>query len=277
MLDDTTARWLHTQVHEVHTTQMEEANKMADTKETKTKRSAATKKSGTSSGASKSSGSRVSGKGSAASSKKASAGPAAKSNGGSRKAASSNGKSIVTSMMETVSDLFKGGKPDAIDLLTKDHRVVDSLFAKVKANEDGNNRPVYKKIKAELDAHAHIEEKVFYPYLLEHGKKNLQKIVREGIEEHHQVKMFLKELEGLRGTSETFKAKLKVLIEDVEHHVKEEEDEMFKMVRRQIKDEDLQKLATKLQSEKQKYMKRASKSSARPAASRARTPAAAGA
>ena len=230
---------------------------MADTKTTKTKESAASKKSNPSSRASKSSGSPSSGKRSAASSAKAPKRPAANGNGGSRKAASGNGKSIVSSMMETVSSLFKGGEPDAVDLLTKDHRVVDALFAKVKANEDGNNLPVFRKIKSELDAHAHIEEKVFYPYLLEHGKKNLQKIVREGIEEHHQVKMFLKELDGLRGTSETFKAKLKVLIEDVEHHVKEEEDEMFKMVRSQIKDEALQKLARKLESEKQRFKKRA--------------------
>ena len=60
-------------------------------------------------------------------------------------------------MIETVSDLFKGGKPDAVDLLTNDHRVVDSLFAKVKANETAIS--AVSKIKSEMDVHAHIAKR----------------------------------------------------------------------------------------------------------------------
>ena len=58
---------------------------------------------------------------------------------------------------------------NAIQLLTEDHRRVDKLFQQVKANEDGDNSDVFKQITAELDVHAHIEEAIFYPYLIENG------------------------------------------------------------------------------------------------------------
>lgn len=141
-------------------------------------------------------------------------------------------------------------------MLTKDHRVVDGYFQEVKANEDRDHRQTFKKIEFELDAHAHIEEKIFYPYLLKHGNEELQKIVREGIEEHRQVKLFLAELDELSGDNDRFKAKLKVLIEDVEHHVEEEEDEMFPLVEDQVPREVLEKLAAQMEKEKAKFQKR---------------------
>lgn len=148
--------------------------------------------------------------------------------------------------------MFSGGGQDAIELLKTDHRKVESLFAKVKANEDGNNAATFKKIKEELDVHAHIEETIFYPHLLDKGDKELKKIVREGVEEHAQVKDLLTELAGLSGTSPTFKAKITVLMENVEHHVEEEEDEMFKMVEDQIPEETRQRLGSLMLAEKTK-------------------------
>jgi iron-sulfur cluster repair protein YtfE (RIC family) len=141
-------------------------------------------------------------------------------------------------------------------MLTADHRVVDGYFQEIKAREDANHLKTYKKIQFELDAHAHVEETIFYPYLLEHGDKELQKIVREGIEEHRQVKLFLAELDELSGDNERFKAKLKVLMEDVEHHVEEEEDEMFPMVEDQIPREVLEKLGVQMEKEKSRFQKR---------------------
>lgn len=126
----------------------------------------------------------------------------------------------------------------------------------MKAAEDRNHRETYKKIQFELDAHAYIEETIFYPYLLEHGDEELQKIVREGIEEHRQVKLFLAELDELSGDNERFKAKLKVLMEDVEHHVEEEEDEMFPLVENQISRETLEKLGVQMEKEKARFQKR---------------------
>lgn len=170
----------------------------------------------------------------------------------SKRSSGANSKSIVASAIDAVAGIFKAGAPDAIDLLKADHRKVEDLFAKVKGNEDGNNATTFKKIKKELDVHAHIEETVFYPHLLDKGDKELKKIVREGLEEHSQVKVLLAELDNLSGDSPTFKAKITVLMENVEHHVEEEEDEMFSMVRDQIPADTLQRLGSLMQGEKMK-------------------------
>jgi iron-sulfur cluster repair protein YtfE (RIC family) len=155
-----------------------------------------------------------------------------------------------------VTGLFSSAEPNAVDLLTADHRVVDRYFQEVRDHEDANHLKTYKKIQFELDAHAHIEEAIFYPYLLEQGDKELKKLVREGIEEHRQMKLFLAELDELSGDNVRFKAKLKVLMEDVEHHVDEEEDEMFPMVEDQVPREVLEKLGVQMEKEKARFQKR---------------------
>lgn len=143
----------------------------------------------------------------------------------------------------------------ATDLLKEDHRRVDRLFKKVRDTPKGEHPALFKQIKAELDVHAHIEEAAFYPALEAKGDKELTDITREGIEEHRQVKMFLKELDGMTAGNKQFEAKLKVLMEDVEHHVKEEEDEMFPMVEDQFSTAALEKMAAQLEKEKKKFIK----------------------
>lgn len=175
-----------------------------------------------------------------------------KGSSSSKRSSGANSKGIVASAIDAVAGIFKEGAPDAIDLLKTDHRKVEDLFAKVKENEDGNNASTFKKIKEELDVHAHIEETIFYPHLLDKGDKELKKIVREGLEEHTQVKVLLAELADLSGDSATFKAKITVLMENVEHHVEEEEDEMFSMVQDQIPADTLQRLGSLMQGEKVK-------------------------
>jgi hemerythrin-like domain-containing protein len=142
---------------------------------------------------------------------------------------------------------------NAIELLEADHDKVEALFEKVKANEDGDNTAVFEKIKEELDVHAHIEETLFYPKMRDEGDEELQKLVNEGIEEHRQMKMFLRELDALVGDSDKFKAKLKVLIEDTEHHVQEEEGEMFPLIEDQFDEEVLEELGAAMEAEKRSF------------------------
>lgn len=146
---------------------------------------------------------------------------------------------------------------NAIELLKEDHDKVEELFEQVKANEDGDNTAAFEKIKQELDAHAHIEEAIFYPRLIEEGDEELKKIVLEGIEEHKQAKTLLKEISNLADESEKFDPKLKVLMENVEHHVEEEEGEMFPLVESQLDTEILDELGTEMEQEKKKFQKSA--------------------
>lgn len=144
---------------------------------------------------------------------------------------------------------------NALELLKADHKVVDGLFQQVKATEDEEHPAIFEQIKMELDVHAHIEETIFYPRLMEEGDEELQDITKEGIEEHRQVKMFLRELDALSDESEKFKPKLKVLMEDVEHHVMEEEGEMFKMVEEQFDDAVLEELGAEMEKAKASFLK----------------------
>ena len=144
---------------------------------------------------------------------------------------------------------------NAIELLKEDHDKVDKLFQKVKANEDADHTDTFEQIKAELEVHTHIEETIFYPKMKEDGDEELKKIVLEGVEEHHQVKMFLRELSNLVDDSEKFQPKLKVLMEDVGHHVQEEEGQMFPMIQEQFDEYTLQMLGQEMEKEKKAFQK----------------------
>ncbi|PYT01677.1 MAG: hemerythrin [Acidobacteria bacterium] len=144
---------------------------------------------------------------------------------------------------------------NAIELLKEDHDTVDKLFQKVKATPDDNHKDLFEQIKAELDVHTHIEETIFYPKLKTDGDEELKKITLEGIEEHRQAKMFLKELAALSDDSEKFEPKLKVLMEDIAHHVQEEEGEMFPMIQEQFDEFTLQELGKEMEKEKAKFGK----------------------
>lgn len=149
---------------------------------------------------------------------------------------------------------------NAIELLKSDHDTVDRLFQKVKADTEGDtHKELFNQIKAELDVHTHIEETIFYPRLKQESE--LEDIVLEGIEEHHQAKMFLRELASLSDDSEKFEPKLKVLMEDITHHVQEEEGKMFIDVQKVLGDAELEKLGAEMEKEKQNFKKSQSASS----------------
>lgn len=200
------------------------------------------------------------GKSTAKAAKRSTAKTTARSNSASKSRATAGGraqkKGVLSSIADRVTSFLTGDAGDALELLKTDHDKVAAMFEKVKANEDGDHTQTFRRIKEELDLHAHVEEHIFYPHLMENGDKELKKIVREGLEEHGQVKMLLSEIAGLSGTSPTFKAKLKVLIEDVEHHVEEEENQMFPLVRDQVDQQMRVRLGSLIEAEKAKFGKK---------------------
>ncbi len=143
---------------------------------------------------------------------------------------------------------------NALELLKADHKTVSELFEKVKATEDkAAHKQLFEKINQELETHAHIEETIFYPTIIEN--EEIKDIVLEGIEEHKQVKTLLCEIPNLSDDSEKFEAKLKVLMEDVEHHVEEEEEEMFPLVEDAFDEDQLEELGEQMEEEKQAFKK----------------------
>jgi hemerythrin superfamily protein len=122
---------------------------------------------------------------------------------------------------------------DALELLTADHNRVRGLFARFQAAEGENDAQAARlaaKIFEELEIHTKIEEEIFYPTITKLNDE-IHEMVTEGIEEHHVVDSLMAEVRGLTPSDEEWAAKMKVLIENVEHHAEEEEQEMFPKVR----------------------------------------------
>ena len=125
---------------------------------------------------------------------------------------------------------------DAISLLRADHKTVEQLFKRYEKVGDRayvEKRQIVDRIIEELSVHAAIEEQVFYPVARETVPRT-EHITLESLEEHHIVKWVLSELDGMDPQHERFDAKVTVLIENVRHHVKEEENEFFPKVRAQL-------------------------------------------
>ncbi|HEV2803018.1 MAG TPA: hemerythrin domain-containing protein [Pyrinomonadaceae bacterium] len=140
---------------------------------------------------------------------------------------------------------------DAITLLKTDHEKVSGIFEKLEATTERAEKTreeLFTQLKLELDLHAHVEEKIFYPVLKK--AEETREITLEGIQEHHVVKRLLSELDAMEVGSEIWTAKLKVLKENVEHHVEEEEGEMFKGAREVLSTEQLEELGTLIEEEK---------------------------
>jgi hemerythrin superfamily protein len=145
---------------------------------------------------------------------------------------------------------------DALELLKQDHQAVKSLFDQIDDTENAKQRKkLFDQIDTELNIHAHIEETVFYPEMQKIDE--LKEMVEEALEEHQEVKTLLEQIEGLDPENEQFSASLEELMENVEHHVAEEEDEMFPKVREQCDQAMLDRLGDQLESAKGKQHKQA--------------------
>lgn len=122
---------------------------------------------------------------------------------------------------------------DAITLLKQDHQTVEELFKRFEDTGDRafvERRRLVDRIIEELSIHAAIEEQLFYPITREVVPET-ERHALEGLEEHHIVKWVLRELEDLPADHERFEAKVTVLMENVRHHVEEEESDYFPEVR----------------------------------------------
>jgi len=125
---------------------------------------------------------------------------------------------------------------DAITLLKDDHKTVEQLFKRFEKTGDRayvERRELVDRMIEELAAHAVIEEQLFYP-VARAAVPETDDIALESLEEHHIVKWVLSELDAMSPEDERFKAKVTVLIENVRHHIKEEEGDFFPMVRDEL-------------------------------------------
>jgi hemerythrin superfamily protein len=138
--------------------------------------------------------------------------------------------------------------------LKKDHQEVKGIFAKLKeASQSSKREELLEKLREEILPHMTGEEKVIYPALKEN--KDSKEDVLQSLEEHHAAQLILQELTKMSPDDERFKAKVSVLMEMVDHHVEEEEDIIFKDIRKFINNDEAGKILEKFNKEKEKAKK----------------------
>jgi hemerythrin superfamily protein len=141
---------------------------------------------------------------------------------------------------------------DAIALLEADHKKVIKLFKEVEDLSDRATAQLQKlgdEICQDLKVHAEIEEKIFYPAIQERtkrGHKEEKDLVLESYEEHAAAKKVIADIEAIDANDDSFKPKIKALSELIEHHVKEEESELFPNSRELFSEDEMLELGRRM-------------------------------
>ena len=141
---------------------------------------------------------------------------------------------------------------NAFTLLKADHKKVAGILEKIDGTTERATKgreELFTQLKNELDVHTRIEEEILYPALEEY--EETRAIALEAYEEHAVVKQLLAELASAPKGSEEWTAKFTVLKENIEHHVEEEEGEMFTKARKVLSEDEIEKLGERLQEAKQ--------------------------
>jgi hemerythrin-like domain-containing protein len=143
--------------------------------------------------------------------------------------------------------------PDAVEMLKHDHAQVKDLFRQYEAAGDRayqKKQRIAEEVFIELEVHTTLEEELFYPAMKRKTDQDGKDLVAEAMEEHHVVTTLMEELQGLDPKDERYDAKFKVLMDNVEHHIEEEEGEMFPEAEEVLGDR-LERLGTQMQERKQ--------------------------
>jgi hypothetical protein len=135
----------------------------------------------------------------------------------------------------------------ATDLLKQQHEEVKDLYARYgQTDDDDEKQALFEELADNLAAHAIIEERIFYPAAF--AGEDLQEKLREAVEEHLAVKRVLSDLLAMLPDEESFDAKLKVLIEMVDHHVEEEEREILPKAEKLLGAATLERLGNEMET-----------------------------
>jgi hypothetical protein len=147
---------------------------------------------------------------------------------------------------------------DALQLLKEDHDKVKKIMSHIEGTTERavkTREEFFTKLKNELVVHEAIEEEILYPALKEHPKA--KDLVLEAYEEHNVVDMVLQEIEETPFEDETWSAKFTVMKENLEHHIEEEEGEMFEQCRQVFEPEELQELGDEMEARKEELQSQA--------------------
>ena len=142
---------------------------------------------------------------------------------------------------------------EATTLLIKDHETVKKLFEEYDGAGDEaykTKKELFETIKSELLIHMDVEETIFYPVVKALPSEEAKDGIREADEEHHVAKLLMSEISKMKPEDEQYDAKVTVLKENIEHHVKEEEGEIFPGAKKRLSKERLEQLGDEIEERK---------------------------
>jgi hemerythrin-like domain-containing protein len=158
-------------------------------------------------------------------------------------------RGAISGVVAAVADKlpWTDSEPDAIDILESEHRRFEALLQQGEDTTERakkGRRELLDTLASLLSAHELMEEKVLYPALQSHPEA--REVVLEGFEEHHVADLLIQELHAVAPDDEQWGAKFKVLKENIEHHIEEEEGEMFRAARRIFSRDELRDLGERM-------------------------------
>ena len=141
---------------------------------------------------------------------------------------------------------------DALALLREDHDTIKKIMSHIESTTERGvktREEFFTKMKALLQVHEAIEEEILYPALKEHPKA--KDLVLEAYEEHNVIDMVMAEIDETPFEDETWGAKFTVMQENLEHHIEEEESDMFSQCRRVFDPDELQELGEEMEARRE--------------------------
>ena len=165
----------------------------------------------------------------------------------------SNGRSRQTARGGSGRSAAGDDAGSLLKVLEKEHRQVKQMLKDlVNAEEAGDREEVFGRLKPELEAHSHGEEEAFYPLLKQEDESKTTAI--EAYVEHHIAERLIQELDSMDKGDEEWEARAKVLKDVVEHHIQEEESEVWKEARKLLGKEKLAELTPEYMAVKERYL-----------------------
>jgi hemerythrin-like domain-containing protein len=164
-------------------------------------------------------------------------------NGANGRSASGNGRSRSGTRSK-----------DVIALLKEDHANVRELLGKLvegRSRAPKSRQQLFTEIEMEIELHARVEEEIVYPAFLEIVERSDRHMFFEAREEHALVRRVMDEMDAGSSEDEEFAARAKVLKDLVEHHAKEEEREMFPLLKSETEPERLREMGAEIEARKQ--------------------------
>jgi iron-sulfur cluster repair protein YtfE (RIC family) len=140
----------------------------------------------------------------------------------------------------------------ATDVLRRAHERFRALFADHFGSGPEKKRAIFRALKEELEIHARLEEELFYPAVVRVRSDEARSIVRDGLHEHQIMEGLLAEIEQMDAADERYDERIKNLRENVEHHLRDEEDRIFAQALSHLSESRLEKIGSDMEARKRK-------------------------